>query len=93
MQDYQMLSILKMSLQISADAYDEQLMLLLHTAQTRIEQEGATIDLADLGDCYLIIQYAEWLFRTRQEAGNAAAMPRSLRWALNNRIFSEKAAD
>ena len=39
-------------------------------------------------DAQLLIMYAGHLFRKRN---TGEPMPRMLRWALNNRIFSEKA--
>ena len=40
------------------------------------------------GDNNLVVMYAAYLYRKRREDG---PMPRSLRWALNNRLFSQKA--
>ena len=54
-----------------------------------IEREGATaLDLSTLEDKQLVVMYAAWLWRRRD---TQEGMPRMLRWALNNRIFSEKA--
>lgn len=41
-------------------------------------------------DGHLIMMYAAYLFRKR---ATEEPMPRMLRWALNNRIFGEKASN
>lgn len=82
-----MLSFLKVDLGISTTAYDERLTQYLETAQSEIIREGATLDVGDINDCNLIIQYASWMWRKR-DSGDG--MPRMVRYALNNRIFSEK---
>lgn len=43
-----------------------------------------------LEDGELIEMYAAYLYRKR---ATGEAMPRMLRWALNNRLFSEKAGE
>lgn len=67
-----------------------QLQHLIATAVQLIAREGATLsEPYSAEDGQLIIMYAAYLFRKR---ATAEPMPRMLRWALNNRIFSEKAA-
>lgn len=67
-----------------------QLQHLIATAIQLISREGATLtEPYSAEDGQLIIMYAAYLFRKR---ATAEPMPRMLRWALNNRIFSEKAA-
>lgn len=53
-----------------------------------IAKEGASLDVDNLDDAQLVIMYSAWLWRKRD---SGEGMPRSLRWALNNRIMSEKA--
>lgn len=38
----------------------------------------------------LVVQYASWMWRKRD---TGEGMPRMVRYALNNRIFAEKARD
>ena len=84
-----MLERLKVDLGIATTAYDERLAQYLTTAQQMIEREGATaLDLSAPEDMQLVVMYAAWLWRRRD---TQEGMPRMLRWALNNRIFSEKA--
>lgn len=62
-------------------------------AQAFIVREGITLtDSAEDGQ--LVEMYAAYLVRKRAIVGNTSfsdAMPRMLRWALNNRLFSQKA--
>lgn len=89
MTDETILGILKTDLQISTAALDAYLGSLISQARRLIATEGITLD-ASTPDSMLVEQYAAYLYRSRREA--AGAMPRSLRWALNNRLFSEKGA-
>lgn len=86
-----MLEMLKIDLGITTTAYDGRLEQYLASAQQMIEREGATaLDLSSLEDKQLVVMYAAWLWRRRD---TQEGMPRMLRWALNNRIFSEKAKE
>ena len=53
-----------------------------------IKREGASINVAKLDDANLVVMYAMWLWSMRD---NMAAMPRMLRWTLNNHIMAQKA--
>lgn len=87
-----MLTMLKTDLGIrTSTAYDARLTQLLTAAESAIRKEGAsTLDASDSLDQQLIVMYAAWLWRRRDEMG---AMPRMLRLELNNRVFSEKAGE
>lgn len=87
-----MLEMLKIDLGITTTAYDERLGQYLTSAQQMIEREGVTaLDLSSsFEDMQLVVMYAAWLWRRRD---SMEGMPRMLRWALNNRIFSEKAKE
>lgn len=90
MTDAELLTMLKADVEIIAanTTKDEYLGQLITAAKQYIEREGATLSLDQMEDCNLVVMYAAWLYRKRAE--DAPAMPRMLRWALNNRIFSEK---
>ena len=77
---------LKIDLGITTDVYDERLTVYLQTAQERITEEGVTLT-DSVSDDDLTIQYAAWMWK-RRDSGEG--MPRMLRYALNNRIFSRK---
>lgn len=90
-----MLVMLKIRLMISPSntAYDDYLTGLLDSAKQFIIREGvATLSPeTNAEDAQLIIGYAAFLHRQKEET--SAGLPRWLRWALNNRIFSEKAGE
>lgn len=95
MTDSQILVPLKIDLQISVNDLDENYLLpLIKTARDFIATEGITLD-ESVGDGMLVEMYAAWLYRDRRNNSKYAIerkMPRMLRWALNNRLFQEKAA-
>lgn len=85
-----MLQMLKIDLGITTTAYDSRLQQYLTAATTEIERQGATLDTTVLADAQLVVMYAAWMWRKRD---NMEGMPRMLRYALNNRIFAEKAGN
>lgn len=84
-----MLPMLKIDLGITSTAYDKRLQQYLINAAKEIEREGVK-----LGDCIddqnIVIMYAAWMWR-RRDSGEG--MPRMVRYALNNRVFSQKAKE
>lgn len=90
MTEADVLKILKIDLQISTSAMDEHLAALVQSAKSFIGAEGVTLQNT-VDDWMLVEMYAAYLYRRRREEN--AAMPRMLRWALNNRLLSEKAGE
>ena len=89
MTDDTILTMLKANLQIMPEntLQDEYLNSLITAAKQMITREGIT--LADtVEDGQLVVMYAAYLYRKR--ADDAPVMPRMLRYALNNRLFSQK---
>lgn len=84
-----LMTLLKIDLGIIGTAYDPQLEQLLSAAQSFITREGVTLT-DSVEDAQLIIMYAAYLYRKR---ATDEGMPRMLRWALNNRIFSGGGTD
>lgn len=82
------LSVLKNDLQLMSNANDLFLSLLLEQAAEAIKQEGIILNESIQSDM-IIISYAAYLFRKR--AGTDTAMPKFLRYQLNNMLFSQKA--
>lgn len=82
------LTIMKTDLEISGTGRDTYLNNLIDLAETAISREGITLDNST-EDWMLVESYAAFLYRKRRE--DTVAMPRSLRYLLNNRLFSEKA--
>ena len=83
----QLLAMLKVDLGITTTAYDTRLTQYINSAKEMIGTEGITLNQTDLEDAQLIVMYAAWMWRKRD---NGEAMPRMLRWTLNNRLFAEK---
>ena len=88
MTNEEILTVLKVDLQLSTDKLDSYLMQLIDAAKSYITREG-TVLTCETGDGMLVEMYAAYLYRRRREEN--ATMPRMLRWALNNRLFSQKA--
>ena len=92
MTDETILAMLKVNLQIIAGntLQDDYLWNLIATARQMITREG--IMLTDsIEDGNLVVMYAAYLYRKR--ADDAPVMPRMLRYALNNRLFSQKVSE
>ena len=89
MSEQDILKILKIDLQISVSALDEYLLFLITSTKKFILKEGIALTNSQ-DDALLVEMYAAYLYRKRKEQQNE--MPRMLRWALNNRLFSEKGA-
>lgn len=87
MNESTMLEMLKVDLGISTSAYDERLAQYLDAASAAIRAEGITLDMEVISDGNLVVMYAAWLWRKRD---TGEGMPRSIRWMMNNRLFSEK---
>lgn len=86
-----LLEILKVDLnQLCPSTVQENYMgHLLDGAVERIAREGIKLEEPySPEDGMLIERYAAYLYRKR---ATSEPMPRDLRWALNNRLFSEKA--
>ena len=83
------LLMLKLSLGITATAYDDRLKQLLTTAAEEISTEGYSLTGTPADDNLQIV-YAEWLWRKRD---TGEGMPRMLRWQLNNRLFDVGESD
>lgn len=89
MVDADVLKILKLDLQISVNSLDDYLLTIIQAARNFTAKEGITLT-DDISDMMLVEMYAAYLYRKRRE--EKAEMPRMLRWALNNRLLSEKGA-
>ena len=95
------LTILKSDLQLLTNVHDAYLGHLLSAAAAAMKREGIIEDtMPDYYACQ--ISYAAWLFRKRAAStsgtggfapsGGETAMPRFLRWQLNNLLMSQKAS-
>lgn len=86
MTDNDILTILKVDLQVSSGALDSYLLTLIEAARGYIRQEGVALS-ASSEDSLLVEMYAAYLYRQRRNEDTQ--MPRMLRWALNNKIIGE----
>lgn len=87
MNDDEKLKILRCDLQLLTDAHDDYLGRLLELGAAEIEREG--IKLLDTVEYDMaVVHYAAYLFRKR--ASDNTAMPRFLRYELNNLLLSQK---
>lgn len=84
--DQSALTVLKVDLQISTAALDDYLTQQIQAAEDYISTEGITLTESP-GDMQLVVMYAAYLYRRRREEN--AAMPRMLRYALNNRVLKQ----
>jgi len=75
---------------INSTVYDSRLDNLLEAAKKEIEREGAVLDLENVDDQNLIIDYARYMWLSRREPQD---FPRSLRWRINNRVFGKEVSD
>lgn len=85
----QILLSLKYNLDIIPDdtSRDDYLNQLIASAKALIKREGVILT-GSYEDGQLIVMYAAYMYRKRADSDQP--MPRMLRWALNNRIFSQK---
>lgn len=97
MSDTDILEILKADLEIMGSHKDKYLTHLIAVAREEIATEG--IQLTDsVLDGSLVERYAAYLYRKRsaqtgssgQGGTDGTAMPRSLRYSLNNRLMKQK---
>lgn len=62
---------------------------LLTMAASAITREGVTLTANDAECDGLVAMYAGWMYRKRQQQ-TEEAMPRMLRWQLNNMLAHQK---
>lgn len=84
MTNAEILTLLKIDLQISATSLDTYLSTLIDAARAFITKEGITLD-DSAEDGLMVEMYAAYLYRKRRETDTG--MPRMLRWAMNNRLL------
>ena len=86
-----LLSRLKIDLGIMhSTAYDSRLTSLLQVSQKEIEREGIVLDLTNVDDGELLIDYAREMWQRRRGENPESAMSKSLRYRMNNRLFGKE---
>lgn len=83
-----LLTSLRATLGISSQIFNNELLVRIRAAQSRIRREGITLE-DNTDDRDLVVMYAAYLWRSRS---TGEEMPRMLRYALNNRLFAGKAS-
>ena len=87
MDNKDILTIVKTDLEISSTSRDALLENMIELSKAAITREGITLN-DSVEDGMLVSTYTAFLYRKRRE--ETYSMPRSLRYMLNNRLFSEK---
>lgn len=80
----ELLTRLKLDLGITTTAYDERLTQVLAAAQAAIVEAGGAIDENSPEDLQLVVMYAEWNWRARDDMHG---MPRMVELALHSNIL------
>lgn len=85
----ELLTMTKLNLEIPAanTLFDDYINNLIVAAEQMISREGIVLT-ESIEDGNLVVMYAAYLYRKRAE--DSPQMPRMLRYALNNRLFSQK---
>lgn len=96
MTEADLLTMLKLNLEVITDymdadakaAKETELLQYLRAAREYVTREG--VSLTDsAGDAQILVMYASWLYNRRKSDNTYGAMPRMLRWAINNRLFEQ----
>lgn len=85
--NYALLIAVKTDLGITTDVYDTRLQSCICTARQRIREEGIVLTDCE-SDFNLVVMFAAYLWRCRS---SGEGLPRMLRYAMNNRLFSQRA--
>lgn len=73
---------------IGSTTYDERLTSLLQVSKVAVEKwTRKTVDITNVHDSELVIDYARWQWLTRREP---TEMPRSLKYRLDCRLFEQE---
>lgn len=75
---------------IHSTVYDSRLMSLLNVAKNEIEREGVILNVENVDDGELIVDYARFMWLSRRGENPETTIPRSLRWRINNRLFGKE---
>lgn len=84
----EILTVLKTDLEISTNLRDGYLKNLITLAENSIEKEGIKLCDGTVAEGMLVEMYAAHLYRQRR--GGSPGLPRHLRYALNNKLMSQK---
>ena len=86
MTDRQLLTLLKLQIQILTNDFDEYLTHIIDAAKEMVQREGIVLDTsAECGQ--VVVMQAAYLYNKRN---TNEGEPRSLRYRKNNLLFSQK---
>lgn len=96
MTEADLLTMLKLNLGVITDymdadakaAKETELLQYLRAAREYVTREGVALT-DSAGDAQILVMYASWLYNRRKSDNTYGAMPRMLRWAINNRLFEQ----
>lgn len=96
MTEADLLTMLKLNLEVITDymdadakaAKETELLQYLRAAREYVTREGVALT-DSAGDAQILVMYASWLYNRRKSDNTYGAMPRMLRWAINNRLFEQ----
>ncbi len=84
-----LLNLLKLDIGITHNLRDAFFMKLLDGTMQEIKRRGITLDLNNADDQMLVVDYASWMYRKRQEDVPLAT---NIQHRIRNRIIKERIA-
>jgi len=84
-----LLNLLKLDMGITHNLRDAFFMKLLDGTMQEIKRRGITLDLNSADDQMLVVDYASWMYRKRQEDVPLAS---NIQHRIRNRIIKERIA-
>jgi hypothetical protein len=81
-----LLSLLKIDMGITHNLRDAYFNNLIISSQNEIERTGIILDFANVDDQMLVVDYAAWSYRKRQED---VPLSRNLQIRINNRVIKK----
>ncbi|MEK4425164.1 hypothetical protein [Solibacillus sp. FSL K6-1523] len=80
------LQLLKLDLGITHNLRDAYFNNILKTALMELSKMGVDLSKGDVEDIQLIVDYAAWQYRKRQED---VGLPRNIKFRINNRVIQK----
>lgn len=84
-----LLNLIKLDLGITHDLRDAFFIQLLQSSIQEIERRGINLDIKKADDQMLIVDYAAWTYRKRQED---VPIANNIQHRIRNRIIAERVA-
>jgi len=84
-----LLTLLKLDLGITHDLRDTYFTNILESAESELTKMGVDLSSSTVEDIQLIVDYAVWNYRKRQED---VGLSRNLKFRINNRVIQKAGA-